>query len=163
MRHYSIVSPFSRAGLIGLLVGMTLFAGCATTPTVKQEFMFQVIDLHTPRQYGQTMDLYIKYRYRDGLPSSAYPDYRKLRTAALDFIKIRPAEPALEYWEILNGHLVEHLYASFPLSGVSSQMLVHPHEDEHVDEPGYHASIATVGEITPLDFRGPSSELDRAE
>ncbi|MEO0964162.1 MAG: hypothetical protein AAFY08_03495 [Planctomycetota bacterium] len=140
--------------VFSLLFGLTLFAGCTTTPTVKQEFMFQVIDLYTPRQYGQTMDLYIKYRYRDDLPPSAYPDYRKLRTAALDFIKVRPEEPAMEYWEVLNRDLVEHLYASFPVSGVSCQMLVHPHKDEHVDEPGYHSSIASIGEIVPLSYRG---------
>ena len=145
--------------LIGTLVGLVLIAGCGSTPRVQQEFMFQVVDLHTPRQYGQTMNLYVKYRYRDGLPSSQYPDYRKVRDAALNYMKIRPEEPSLEYWEILNGHLVQHLYESFPFSGVTSQMQVHPSKNEKLDEPGFHSSIATIGDITPLDFRGPASAV----
>lgn len=144
-----------RIVLIGILTCSVLVAGCGSTPRVHQEFMFQVVDLETPRQYGQTVNLYIKYRYRDDLPSSQYPDYRKVRDSALAFIKIRPEDPALEYWEILNGHLVQHLYDSFPFSGVTSQMQVHPSHNEKLDEPGYHASIATVGDIIPLDYRGP--------
>ena len=121
----------------------------ATTP--KQEFQFQVLDVKTPRQYGRTLNLVIRYRYREDVSSSQYPDYRIIRREALEFLRIRASEPANEYWEVLNGHLAQHLFDSFPLQGISSQIQVLPDPNPELDEPGWHSSIVTIGEVQAID------------
>ena len=140
-----------------LCVALAACAGKSVSPTtatkLHQEFQFQALDVKTPRQYGRTLNLVIRYRYRDGLPASQYPDYRIVRREALGFLRIRASEPANEYWEVLNGHLVQHLFDSFPLQGVTSQMQVVPEPNPEVEEPGWHSSIATIGEVQPIDCR----------
>ncbi|MEM9731159.1 MAG: hypothetical protein AAF997_21475 [Myxococcota bacterium] len=121
-----------------------------STPVVRQEFQFQVLDLETPRQYGRTIDILVRYRYQDALPTSEYPDYRAIRRAVLDFVRVRDGEPAEEYWEVLNADLVRHLHSSFPLRGVTSQIRVHPDPNPKLEEPGWHSSIVTLGDIAPL-------------
>jgi hypothetical protein len=122
-------------------------------PTVV-EFMFQVLDVDTPRQEGQVVDLFVKYRYARGLATADYPDYREVRQRVLDFIKIRPEEPGMEYWEVLDRDLVRQLQKSFPFSGVSVQLRVHPSERPGLSEPGIHAAIATVGDVEPVSCQG---------
>lgn len=140
-----------------MLTIVALTVGCAHVPDVRQEFVFQILDVETARQHGRRLNVFVKYRYHDELPSSEYPDYRVIRSAVLDFIEVRPSQPPLEYWEILNGDLVRHLYATFPLSAITCQIQVRPDPDHAFKEPGFHASVATIGDIAPLDYRGEPS------
>ena len=147
---------FRLPGLAALLcLALAACAGQNASPTTanksKQEFQFQVLDVKTPRQYGRTLNLVIRYRYREDVSSSQYPDYRIIRREALEFLRIRASEPANEYWEVLNGHLAQHLFDSFPLQGISSQIQVLPDPNPELDEPGWHSSIVTIGEVQAID------------
>ncbi len=136
-----------------------LFMACAATPFARDdqtvvEFTFQVLDLDTPRQEGQVVDLFVKYRYERGLATADYPDYREVRQRVLDFMKIRPGEPGMEYWEVLDRDLVRQLQKSFPFSGVSVQIRVRPSDRPGLSEPGIHSAIATVGDLEPVSCQG---------
>ena len=145
------VRSFGSIFCLALLAcaGQSVSPTTATTP--HQEFQFQELDLKTARQYGRTLNMVIRYRYREGLSSSQYPDYRIIRREALDFLRIRASEPANEYWEVLNGDLARHLFKSFPLQGITSQMQVKPTPNSELDEPDWHSSIVTIGAVTPID------------
>ena len=146
-----------------LILASGLLAGCAAwlpskpaAPPVIQEFQFAVLDHPTTRQFGRSINLFIRYRYLEGLAASDYPDYRAMRQSALEFFRVRPAEPAIEYWEVLNEGLVRELYVSFPLAGVVSQLQVEPDPNPKLQEPGFHSSIVQIGAVTGID-RGPRS------
>ena len=147
-------------------MGLLLLCGsysCASTPgasdasdaVVRQEFQFDILNFKTERQYGRTLDVVIRYRYRRDLSSAEFPDYREIRKDTLEFIRVRPKEPADEYWEVLNADLVQHLYDSYPLSGITSLIRVHPDPNPKLEEPGWHSSIATTGDILPLSASCP--------
>jgi hypothetical protein len=144
-----------RLSFTSLVLAAGLFMACATTPIGRGdqtvvEFTFQVLDLDTPRQEGQVVDLFVKYRYVRGLATADYPDYREVRRRVLDFMKIRPEEPGMEYWEVLDRDLVRQLQKSFPFSGVSVQIRVRPSERPGLSEPGIHSAIVTVGDLEPV-------------
>ena len=138
-----------------------LLGGCVSpadpSPVVRQEFEFQILGLETPRQQGRTLDVFVRYRYPPELPTTGYPDYREIRSEVLEFLRVRPEEPADEYWEVLNRDLVRHLVATFPLEAATTAIEVRPDPNPKLEEPGWHGSIATIGEIEPLRFRGSAA------
>ena len=133
-------------------------AGCAghfgRTPDARQEFQFQMLGVETPRQEGRVLNLFLRYRYPSHLAASEYPDYRVIRDEVLEFIRVRPAEPGDEFWEVLNGHLARHVFEKFPLKGLSIQIQVQPTANAKLDEPGFHSSIVTLGRVTPVSGHG---------
>ena len=136
-----------------------LVGGCSTQITEKpihapvvQEFQFQVINHQTQRQEGRKINLFLRYRYRQDLASTEYPDWAKVRTAAVNFLRIRPSHPQDEYWEVVNEGLVRDLYSSFPIVGVVSQLQVQPveHPKSQDTKPVAYCSITTLGEASPI-------------
>jgi hypothetical protein len=148
-----------RLSSTSVVLAAVLFMACAATPFGRGdqtvvEFTFQVLDVDTPRQEGQVVDLFVRYRYERGLATADYPDYREVRRPVLEFMKIRPEEPAMEYWEVLDRDLVRQLRKSFPFSGVCVQLRVHPSDRPGLVEPGIHAAIAAVGDVEPVSCQG---------
>ncbi len=148
-----VIRPTAAILLLGLA------GGCSTQITeepvqapVVQEFQFQVINHQTPRQEGRKINLLLRYRYRQDLASTEYPDWAKVRTAAVNFLRIRPSHPQDEYWEVLNEGLVRDLYSSFPIVGVASQLQVQPveHPKSQDTKPVVYSSITTLGEVSPI-------------
>ena len=94
----------------------------------------------------------LRYRYRQDLASTEYQDWAKVRTAAVNFLRIRPSHPQDEYWEVLNEGLVRDLYSSFPIVGVASQLQVQPveHPKSQDTKPVVYSSITTLGEVSPI-------------
>lgn len=118
--------------------------------TEKNYFLFTITNYHTTRQSGQVVNIYVKYAYPKNLPSSDYPDYRKLRTSILQYMEPTKEFPADVYWEILATQMGKELMHNFPLSGVSIQLYVL--DNPAGNEPSDHGPIYTIGDITPLDI-----------
>ncbi|HGY5550501.1 MAG TPA: hypothetical protein ACN46R_02425 [Prochlorococcus sp.] len=154
LAHYQWpIRPTAAALLLGLVVG------CSTQITeetvqapVVQEFQFQVINHETPRQEGRKVNLFLRYRYRQDLATTEYPDWAKVHTAAPKFLRVRPSQPQDEYWEVLNERLVRDLYSSFPLVGIVSRLQVQPveHPKSQETKPIIYSSITTLGEVNPI-------------
>ncbi|MGE0298742.1 MAG: hypothetical protein AB7R99_18875 [Pseudonocardia sp.] len=118
--------------------------------------MFEVLAVRTPNQGGQTLNLFFVYRYTPGIAERDIPDYRKLRTSALEFLKTADLSQD-PYWETLNHELCGRLKTGYPLAAISCQMQVVGNDDPNHYEPGYHSSVETIGDITPLRIPGPAA------
>ncbi|KTD60915.1 hypothetical protein [Legionella shakespearei] len=115
-------------------------------------FQFVIPEYHTTRQSGQTLDVYVRYAYKPGLPTSEYPDYRLLRTRILKYMEPSEELPAEVFWEIIATSMGRELMHDFPLTGVSVQLYVHDNQNPDSFEPGDHGPTFTAGDITPLDI-----------
>lgn len=125
------------------------------TGTERRDFMFQVIDLPSRNQGGHPLNLYFHYRYTDGIAVADIPDYRELRKTAVAYLDTVDVSHN-PYWETLNQHLCAQLKNSFPIEAITCELQV-PGTDTpgpHY-EPGYHASVETIGDIDPLAIPGP--------
>ena len=127
----------------------------AATAAPQEDFMFQVMNYRTANQGGQTINFYLHYRYRAGLPTSRYPNYEDIRRMLLTYMAhVNPRQNL--FWEILNTQICSRIRRSFPLSAISCQFQVHPnHRPGLPYEPGWHNSIVTIGNIEPLALPGP--------
>ncbi len=117
--------------------------------------MFQVMGHHTTNQGGQTINFYLHYRYRSGLPRSRYPNYEDIRRTLLSYMaRVNPRRNL--FWEVLNTRICGRILHTFPLQAISCQFQVHPDNRPGLPhEPGYHSSIVTFGNIQPLAIPGP--------
>jgi hypothetical protein len=112
----------------------------------QEDFMFQVMHFHTADQGGDTFNFYLHYTYRNGLPTSKYPNFVTMRQMLLNYM--RPKRN--QYIEILNTHICTKLKNSFPISAISCQFQAYNGVD-----PGYRSSIVTIGDIAPLAIPKP--------
>jgi hypothetical protein len=125
-------------------------------PGERRDFLFQVLGVHTPNQGGQTINLYFHYRYDDGITEHDIPDYLRLRKAALDYLATTDLSKN-PYWETLNRHICTQLAHDFPIQAISCELQAIGNENPGAFfEPGYHASVQTIGDIEPLAVLGPS-------
>lgn len=116
----------------------------------KNYFQFVISKYHTLRQGGQTVNIYVRYAYKQGLPTNEYCDYRKLRERVLKYMEPTDDFPTNVYWEILATEMGRELIDDFPLDGVSVQLEVLDNPSGEVFEPGDHGPIFTTGNIAPL-------------
>lgn len=160
-----------KHGLTGAILGAALAAAvimgttAAATPSSQApraavaaprvDFMFQVMGYHTTNQGGQTINFYLHYRYRIGLPTARYPNYEKIRATLLSYMsQVNPKRNL--FWEILNTQICGRILRRFPLQAISCQFQVHPDNRPGLPyEPGYHSSVVTYGNIQPLAIPGP--------
>ena len=124
-------------------------SAATTSPHEKNYFQFEVANYHSQRQSGQTLNLYIRYAYKEGLDASKYPDYRVLRNKAMEYLEPNEKFPTNTFWEILATDMGHELLKNYPLAAISVQMEVL--DNPAGDEPGTHGPIFTEGDITPLD------------
>lgn len=117
----------------------------------KNYFQFVIPKYNTSRQSGQTVNIYVRYAYKNNLPTNQYPDYRILRTAVLKYMEPSEEFPAEIFWEIIATEMGRDLMKDFPLDGVSIQLEVLDNQNPDSFEPGDHGPTFTVGNITPLD------------
>lgn len=159
-----------RAALIGaaaILLGAGLFAGglyvgTRTDPDpradapvqARRDFMFQVIGLQAPNQGGKTINLFFHYRYTAGIAERDIPNYLKMRDDAVNYLATADLSRN-PYWETLNTRMCAQLKDSYPLSGISCELQVLGSGVPGPYEPGYRASVETIGDIEPLSIPGP--------
>ena len=149
----------SSAALVaaGVLLGAVLTHRAAPEAPAHEhrDFIFEVTDLKTPNQGGQTVNLFFRYRYDSGIAEKDIPNYLSLRKAAVDDLGSADLSRS-PYWETLNQHLCTRLKSTFPVEAISCELQVHGQDvpGPHY-EPGYHASVETIGDITPLAVPGP--------
>lgn len=117
--------------------------------------MFQVPRFHTNNQGGQTINFYLHYRYRPGLPVAQYPNYLQIRGMLLAYMtRVNPKRNL--FWEVLNTQICRQIKRSFPLQAISCQFQVYGDNRPGLPyEPGFHSSIVTIGNIQPLALPGP--------
>jgi len=153
--------------LVGALVTASFLLGARTAGADQRtvargdlggrDFMFQVVGVKTLNQGGHTLNLFFHYRYVNGIADKDIPDYRKLRTAALDYLATVDISKN-PYWEVLNNHICGQLKNSFPIQAISCDLQVVGVENPGPhDEPGYRASIETIGDIDPLVVPAPAN------
>lgn len=146
--------------VVGVVAAAAFAAGIATGAGLdggtepQREFMFEVTGLATPNQGGQTLNLYLSYRYDQGIAEGDIPNYLALREDALGYLATvdLAGDP---YWETLNRDLCARLKAGYPLDAISCQLQVVGNDTPEHYEPGYHASVETIGDIDPLRVPGP--------
>ncbi|MFJ1268398.1 hypothetical protein ACD661_07510 [Legionella lytica] len=114
-------------------------------------FQFMVPKHHTVRQAGQILNIYIRYAYKQDLPITEYPDYRLLRSIALNYMEPSVELPENVFWEIIAQQIGKDLMRHFPLVGISVQLEVLDNQNPDAYEPGDHGPIYTIGNIKPLD------------
>lgn len=132
-----------------MILSSSLGFSAQKIPVEKNYFQFEVANYHTTRQRGQTLNLYVRYAYKENLDTSLYPDYRKLRDQAMKYLEPTAKYPANVYWEILATQLGNDLMRNYPLSAISVQMEVL--DNPAGNEPGTHGPVYTLGDISPLD------------
>ncbi|MDQ3477341.1 MAG: hypothetical protein M3492_13720, partial [Actinomycetota bacterium] len=101
MSARSIVALISMVGVLAAsFYAGVLFSGPGQGrgDDVKRDFMFQVAGYQTANQGGQTMNIFIHYRYNAGIATEDIPNYVDLRTQVLDFLD--DVDASLNpYWE----------------------------------------------------------------
>jgi hypothetical protein len=136
------------------LIYLLFFSVLAITANIsfagKNNFQFQISEYHTQRQGGQILDLYIRYAMKEDVDYSKYPDYRELRKIAVKYLEPTDALPVNTYWEVIAAKLAKDLMSKYPISGISTQVLVYPNENGAIYEPGFHGPIYTEGDVVPL-------------
>lgn len=160
MRQRIVGGIVGAALAAGVMLGTTQATG-STSPArtsaaaPQEDFMFQVNHYHTANQGGQTINFYLHYRYRAGLPTAQYPNYLDVRKMLLS--SMAHVNPKLNlFWEILNTQICAKIKRSFPVSAISCQFQVYGDNRPGLPyEPGYHSSIVTIGNIEPLALPGP--------
>ena len=132
------------------LICIMSFQVTATTQHEKNYFQFEVANYHTQRQSGQTLNLYVRYAYKEGLDPSDYLDYRLLRNDAMKYLEPNEKFPMNTFWEILATDMGRELLNNYhALAAISIQMEVL--DNAAGGEPGVHGPIFTSGDIVPLD------------
>lgn len=112
---------------------------------VKRDYMFQVNGFEAE---GQRLDMYFHYRYDRGIAERDIPDFRDLRSDAMGYMRSNASRGV--YWETLSKGLCSELKDGYPIEAISCQLLVYPGDD-----PGFHSSVHTIGDIEPLAVPGP--------
>ena len=113
----------------------------------KNYFQFVITKYHTTRQSGQTLNIYVRYAYKQDLAVSEYPDYRKLRASILAYMEPTNEFPAGVYWEVLATKIGKDLMSNYPLEGLSIQLEVLDNPDpntfvnHHAKAPGVMSRI----------------------
>lgn len=142
--------------------GGLMFAnqGRAGTDAAKRDFMFQIAGYQTENQGGQTLNIFVHYRYAAGIATEDIPNYVDLRTQMIDFLD--QVDSSLNpYWETLNQQICTQLKNNFPLEAISCQLQVLSDDRPGLPyEPGFHTSIHTIGDIDPLAIPGPIGSPD---
>lgn len=142
--------------IVFILFSSLSFAGSQNlSHKVHNDFQFQIQKYHTQRQTGQILNVYVRYALKKGLPTKDYPDYIPMRQVVLNYLEPTAELPANVFWEIVAQKIGDELYATFPIEGVSVQLLVFPSEEGHMFEPGFHGPIYTKGKIKPLNVDPP--------
>ena len=118
---------------------------------VRNEFQFAIPQYHTARQSGQVVNIYVKFAYKKGLPTSDYKDYRVMRENILVYMEPTNDYPIDVFWEILATKMGDELMAKYPLGGVSIHLEVMDNTDPNRFEPGDHGPTYTIGDIAPLE------------
>lgn len=138
--------------LISLFASPVLFAEIYNEALEeKNYFQFVIPQHHTSRQSGQTVTIYVRYAYKKELPTTAYPDYRIIRTRILNYMEPSDELPAQVFWEIIATQMGRALMHDYPLAGVSIQLEVLDNQNPDAYEPSDHGPTYTVGDIAPLD------------
>ena len=140
----------------------TVFAnqGRAAADDVKRDFMFQVVGYQTANQGGQTMNIFVHYRYNQGIATEDIPNYIDLHTQVLEFLNNVDTSQN-PYWETLNHQICTQLKQGFPLEAISCQLQVLSDDRPGLPyEPGFHTTIHTIGDIEPLAIPGPIGSPD---
>ena len=117
----------------------------AAATQVKRDFMFQVDGFEAE---GQTLNMFFHYRYEPGIATSEIPDFRSLRTDAINYMHSNAAEGV--YWETLSRGVCSVLKKKYPIEAISCQLQIYPGRD-----PGFSSSTHTIGAIEPLAVPGP--------
>lgn len=139
----------------GMAIGVRVASNSAGgSGSESRDFMFQVLGVKTANQGGATVNLFFHYRYTSGITERDIPNYLHLRNAALTYLATTDVSEN-PYWETLNQRLCTRLKTTFPLEAISCELQVPGDETPGPHEPGYRASIDTIGDITPLSIPGP--------
>lgn len=121
----------------------------AATQHERNYFQFEIANYHTQRQSGQTLNLYVRYAYTEGLDPSKYIDYRKIRDKVMENLEPNEKFPTNTYWEIIATDMGRTLVKSYSIKAISIQIEIL--DNPAGGEPGIHGPIFTIGDIAPLD------------
>lgn len=142
--------------IAGILIGrFTKSDTVAAHDHTGRDFVFQVIGVKTPNQHGHTLNLFLHYRYNDGIADKDIPDFTKIRRTALDYLNTADLSKD-PYWEVLNHQMCGQIKNSYPIKAISCTLQVVGSENPPPgDEPGYRSSVETIGDIAALALPGP--------
>lgn len=136
------------AGVILVFLGLSFFASVLMATQERNYFQFDVLNYHTTRQSGQTLNVYIRYRYKQASDHPVYFDYRPMRTLAISYLEPTVDYPKEVYWEDIAIAMGRELVKKFPIEAISIQLDVEDNPTHQ--EPGNHGPAYTYGDIEPL-------------
>ena len=79
-----------------------------------------------------------------------------MRQEAITLLKSPTSElPVEATWEAVNHALVRTLFSRYPISAISSHVIVRHEDSKAIDEPGTHGSVVGLGTpaLTPPTVR----------
>jgi len=118
--------------------------------SLKNYFYFAIPNYQTQRQGGQSVNIYVKYAYKQGLPTASYVDYRLMRKEILEYMEPSAEYPSPTFWEIIAAQMGKRMMEDYPIEGVSVQLEVLDNPNPQAYEPGNHGPIYTLGKIEPI-------------
>ena len=128
-------------------------SGTTGTAMASDTFYFQATELATPRQGGNTIDIFVGVRYVEGTTAQEIPDYRRLLDLAKTYLEATDSLPAPTSWEVVARDMAPTIMAAGPISGATVQIRVHPLCEEPAEARGvWRSAIFTVGDIAPMEF-----------
>ncbi len=93
---------------------------------LEEEFSFSLKDFKLDHQ-GEinTLNITVRYRYKNGLAETDYPDFRLVLKDVENFLATYPNKA--DYWEILNKQLTSLILRKYPvIERVISELQVSP-------------------------------------
>jgi hypothetical protein len=139
--------------LVMITLGFTSLDAAANQDVYSEKnyFYFAIPKYNTKRQGGQTVNIYVKFAYKKGLPTSQYVDYRLMRKDMLQYMEPSSKLPAEIFWEIIATKIGRTLMHRYPIEGVSVQLEILDNPNPDTYEPGDHGPIFTAGAIEPIN------------
>lgn len=147
------MKPIFKAIVLVVFVFFGSASAWANSTEDRNYFQFVIPKYQTHRQGGQTISVYVRFAYKQGLPESQYVDYRLMRKDVLSYLEPSDEYPINVFWEILATTMGHDLMKNYPIEGVSVQLVVFDNQNPDTFEPGDHGPVFTTGNIEPLSIQ----------
>jgi hypothetical protein len=139
--NFSLLPGFQGCSAETSLTSFNAINNVGLTDTNVLKFSFDILNLAVQRQRGQTLDVFVTYRYKN---TYQLFDYKVLRQYIIDVLTSTVDENS--YWEYLSAFLAQTAYHQYPeLEGITIQILAKSNPSGDIPEPGDHGPIYTYG------------------
>lgn len=151
--------------ILAFVLGATTTTGLSRSgtpaPAEKVDFEFQILGIHTPRQFGKTLNVFVRFRYASDARYCPFsptdnlcPQYQLFMRDAILNLTTHPTPelPMPAEWERVNLAMCRTLWGVYP-NVVALSTALHVNGDgrnasargDMPYEPGAHGTTCTIG------------------